>query len=103
MDQAYPAEGKKFAIYQDSGFSNQYAIFIDSDHMYASIAPGSDRAFPLRSYFFNRYNAVEKKPSFFPITGGKGEGITPSIEKTLLYAVSQADSSNVCECEKSMN
>ena len=76
MDRAYPSEGKKFAIYQDSGYSSQYLIFIDSDYMYASIAPGSDRAFPIRSYFFNRFNAVEKKPSFFTITGAKGEGIT---------------------------
>jgi hypothetical protein len=47
--------------------------------MYASIAPGSDRIFPKKSYFFNRFNAVEKNPSYFQISGAKGEGITAEI------------------------
>lgn len=81
MDQAYPAEGKKFAIYQDAVYDGNYLISVDADYMYASIAPGSDRIFPKRSYFFNRFNSVGKNPSFFLISGAKGEGITDEIEK----------------------
>jgi hypothetical protein len=58
MDQAYYVEGEKFAIYQDAVFDGQYRIYVDPDYMYASIAPGSDRIFPQRSYFFNRFNAT---------------------------------------------
>ena len=51
MDQEYPVEGGKFAIYRDADFDGQYRISVDFDYMYASIATGSDRIFPQRSYF----------------------------------------------------
>jgi hypothetical protein len=31
MDQAYPADGRKFAVYQDAVYDGQYLIFIDKD------------------------------------------------------------------------